>query len=126
MKKVKIQFETRESELSFEIHEGLSETIEGQSLPVRDILIKFRNGTLDTNIGKRVFYDNLDDFITDPTLSPDFDLADATILQSNLNRIIAEKNAQDAFEKSEPDQPKTTNEDTLGGSSIANDNDKGQ
>ena len=81
MKKVKIQLLTKETDLSFEIHEGLSETIEGQSLPVRDILIKFRNGTLDTNIGKKVFYDNLQDFITDPTLSPDCDLADATMLQ---------------------------------------------
>lgn len=126
MKKVKIQLLTTQTDLSFEIHEGLSETIEGQSLPVRDILIKFRNGTLDTNIGKQVFYDNLQDFITDPTLSPDFDLADATMLQANLNQIIAEKNAQEAFEKSQLDQPKTTPADTLGESSEANDNDKGQ
>lgn len=126
MKKVKIQLLTKESDLSFEIHEGLSETIEGQSLPVRDILIKFRNGILDTNIGKQVFYDNLQDFITDPTLSPDFDLADATMLQANLNHIIAEKNAQQAFEKSQQDQQKTTSADKLGESSEANDNDKGQ
>ena len=85
MKKVKIQLLTIETALSFEIHEGLSETIEGQSLPVRDILIKFRSGTLDSNIGKQVFYDNLQDFITDPTVSPDFDLADATMLQANLS-----------------------------------------
>lgn len=126
MKKVKIQLLTKETDLSFEIHEGLSETIEGQSIPVRDILIKFRNGTLDTNIGKQVFYDNLQDFITDPTLSPDFDLADATMLQANLSQLIAEKNAQEAFEKSQQDQPKTTTADTLGESSEANDNDKGQ
>jgi hypothetical protein len=126
MKKVKIQLETKESKLSFEIHSGLSETVEGQSLPVRDILIKFRNGTLDTNIGKQVFYDNLQDFITDPTLSPDFDLADATMLQENLAQIIAEKNAQEAFEKSQKDQQITTTADKLGESSKANDNDKGQ
>ena len=126
MKKVKIQLETKESEFSFEIHEGLSETIEGQSIPIRDILIKFRNGTLDTNIGKQVFYDNLEDFITDPTLSPDFDLADATMLQANLSQLIAEKNAQQAFEKSQKDQQTTTTADTLGGSSTANDNDKGE
>lgn len=126
MKNVKIQLLTKETDLSFEIHEGLSETIEGQSIPVRDILIKFRNGTLDTNIGKQVFYDNLEDFITDPTLSPDFDLADATMLQANLSHIIAEKNAQEAFEKSQQDQPKTTSADKLGESSEANDNDKEQ
>ena len=126
MKKVRIQLETKETELSFEVHEGLSETVEGQSLPLRDTLIKFRNGTLDTNIGKQVFYDNLDDFITDPILSPDFDLADATMLQANLSKIIAEKNAQEAFEKSLKDQQTTTTADTLGGSSTANDNDKGE
>ena len=126
MKKVKIQLLTIESDLSFEIHEGLSETVEGQSLPVRDILIKFRNGTLDSNIGKQVFYDNLQDFITDPTLSPDFDLADATMLQANLSQLIAEKNAKEAFEKSQKDQQTTTKADELGGSSEANDNDKGQ
>ena len=126
MKKVRIQLEQKESELSFEIHEGLSETVEGQSLPVNEILIRFQRGTLDMPIAKRIYYDNVDEFVTDPTEATDFDLADATMLRDNLNQAIAIKNAQIAFEKSQKDQQKTTSADTLGGSSKANDNDKGQ
>ena len=96
MKKVRIQLEQRESELSFEIHDGLSETVEGQSLPVNEILIRFQRGTLDMPIAKRIYYDNVDEFITDPTEASDFDLADATILRDRLNEAILFKQA--AFE----------------------------
>ena len=94
MKKVRIQLLQKETEFSFEIHSGLSETVEGQSLPVKEILLKFQRGTLDMPISKRIYYDNVDDFITDPTESNDFDLADATMLRDNLNQAIALKQAE--------------------------------
>ena len=94
MKKVRIQLLQQESELSFEIHEGISETVEGQSLPVNEILIRFQRGTLDMPISKRIYYDNVDDFIADPTEATDFDLADATMLRDDLNNAIAIKQAE--------------------------------
>ena len=101
MKKVRIQLEQKESELSFEIHEGISETVEGQSLPVNEILIRFQRGTLDMPIAKRIYYDNVDEFITDPTEASDFDLADATMLRDNLNNAIAIKKAEAERQKAE-------------------------
>ena len=104
MKKVRIQLEQRESELSFEVHTGLSETVEGQSLPVSEILMRFQRGTLDMPIAKRIYYDNIDDFITDPTESTDFDLADATMLRDSLNNAISQKKAEAQRLKAEAEE----------------------
>lgn len=68
-----------------EINNSPSETIEGQSLTINEILIKFTQGTL-PNIGLDNYYDTdqyeeIDFDSYDPTLDPAFDLADATQLQ---------------------------------------------
>lgn len=91
MRQIRNSFLHGETEQSFEIFNGISETIPNQALPVRDILAKFTRGTLETNIIQPIHYDGLEDFITDPTLSPDFDLADATIFRDKLNNIILER-----------------------------------
>lgn len=67
-----------------EIIDELSETVPGQALSVKEVLMKFTNGTLD-DIGMPTYYDYEDDVeINDevfdsynPLLSPDFDLTDA-------------------------------------------------
>ena len=106
MKKVRIQLLQQESELSFEIHDGITETVEGQSLPVNEILIRFQRGTLDMPIAKQIYYDNVDDFVTDPTEASDFDLADATMLRDNLNNAIAIKKAEAERQKAEAERQK--------------------
>lgn len=72
--------------LTGEINNSPSETIQGQSLTVNEILIKFSQGTLpnivldyyfDTDQDEEIDFDSID-----PTLDPSFDLADATILQN--------------------------------------------
>ncbi|MEM3318411.1 MAG: hypothetical protein QXT80_02565, partial [Thermoplasmatales archaeon] len=62
-----------------EINNSPSETIEGQSLTINEILIKFTQGTL-PNIGLDNYYDTdqneeIDFDSYDPTLDPAFDLA---------------------------------------------------
>lgn len=94
MKKVKFQLTYTEDPNSIEKHTGLSETIEGQSQPIREILVKFQRGTLEMDIQMPVYYDNIDDFnAVDPTLRPDYDIVDAHNDLINLRQQIAEKNA---------------------------------
>lgn len=94
MRKVKFQFTYTEDPNSIEKHEGISETIEGQSQPIREILVKFQKGTLEMDIQMPVYYDNIEDFnATDPTLSPDYDIVDAQNDLTKLRQQIAEKNA---------------------------------
>lgn len=94
MRKVKFQFTYTEDPNSIEKHTGLSETIEGQSQPIREILVKFQRGTLEMDIQMPVYYDNIDDFnATDPTLRPDYDIVDAQNDLITLRQQIAEKNA---------------------------------
>lgn len=94
MRKVKFQFTYTEDPNSIEKHTGLSETIEGQSQPIRDIIVKFQRGTLEMDIQMPVYYDNIDDFnAVDPTLRPDYDITDAQSDLIALRQTIAEKNA---------------------------------
>lgn len=65
---------------SFEPVTGVSETVPDQSYTVRDLLERFASGTM-PSVGKDgFFYDESDvvNWVTDPTLRPDFDLADYT------------------------------------------------
>jgi hypothetical protein len=67
-----------------EVIDELSETVPGQALSVKEVLIKFTNGTLG-DIGLPTYYDyeeeiDINDEVFDsynPLLSPDFDLTDA-------------------------------------------------
>jgi hypothetical protein len=67
-----------------EVIDELSETVPGQALSVKEVLMKFTNGTLG-DIGMPTYYDyeediEINDDVFDsynPLLSPDFDLTDA-------------------------------------------------
>jgi hypothetical protein len=67
-----------------EIIDEVSETVPGQALSVKEVLMKFTNGTLG-DIGMPTYYDyeediEINDEVFDsynPLLSPDFDLTDA-------------------------------------------------
>lgn len=73
-----------ETEQSFEKHEGESETVPNQAFTVTEVLQKFQAGTL-PNISKKIYFEENADFDNiNPTESPDFDLADATILKDQL------------------------------------------
>ncbi|MEM3318415.1 MAG: hypothetical protein QXT80_02585, partial [Thermoplasmatales archaeon] len=85
-----------------EINNSPSETIEGQSLTINEILIKFTQGTL-PNIGLDNYYDtdqneDIDFDSYDPTLDPAFDLADATQLQYEA----MQRKQQEEYDKLKP------------------------
>lgn len=72
-----------------DVNELPSETIEGQSLSVNEVLIRFSRGTL-PNIQFPTEYDGIESDLTfdmdDPTLRPDFDLSDTDY----IHEVIAE------------------------------------
>ena len=83
-----------------EVIDELSETVPGQALSVKEVLMKFTNGTLG-DIGMPTYYDyeedvEINDEVFDsynPLLSPDFDLTDAEEylrLQEAKNSIKSE------------------------------------
>lgn len=76
-----------------EILDPTSETIQGQSLTVQEILIKFSQGVLPP-IKFPTYYDEEPDYDSfDPTLSGDFDLSDTDYIEdriSALNESIAD------------------------------------
>ena len=68
-----------------------SETIQGQSLTVTEVLIRFSRGTL-PNIQFPVYYDEIEDFdADDPTLRPDFDLSDTDNIQEYIDYLTVKK-----------------------------------
>ncbi|MEM0173655.1 MAG: hypothetical protein QXI16_04015 [Sulfolobaceae archaeon] len=76
-------------EYSREDHPGefntlASETIPGQALSVKEVLIKFTQGTLN-NIVQPVYYDDIEDYDSDDiTLNPAFDLTDVENYKNNI------------------------------------------
>lgn len=100
-----------------EINNSPSETIEGQSLSINEILIKFTQGTL-PNIGLDNYYDTdhneeIDFDSYDPTLDPAFDLADATQLQFEaMQRIQEEIQRKNEAEAKEIIAPKERDDKT--------------
>ena len=67
------------------------ETIQGQSLTVSEVLIRFSRGTL-PNIQFPTYYDEVDDFdADDPTLRPDFDLSDTDNIQEYIDYLHSKK-----------------------------------
>lgn len=74
-----------------EILDEVSETIEGQAYNVKDILVKFTQGTL-PNIGLPVHWDGDPDFDSiDPTISPEFDLSDTDNIQEYIDYLTIKK-----------------------------------
>lgn len=68
-----------------------SETIQGQSLTVTEVLIRFSRGTL-PNIQFPIYYDEIEDFdADDPTLRPDFDLSDTDNIQEYIDYLTIKK-----------------------------------
>lgn len=80
-----------------EINELESETIQGQSLTVTEVLIRFSRGTL-PNIQFPTYFDGEDpDFdADDPTLRPDFDLSDTDNIQEYIDYLQSKKDEIDA------------------------------
>jgi hypothetical protein len=79
-----------------EILDEVSETIEGQAYNVKDILVKFTQGTL-PNIGLPVHWDGDPDFDSiDPTLSPEFDLSDTDNIQERIDLLNREILSQES------------------------------
>lgn len=73
-----------------------SETIQGQSLTVTEVLIRFSRGTL-PNIQFPVYYDEIEDFdVDDPTLRPDFDLSDTDNIQERIDLLNREILSQES------------------------------
>lgn len=95
-----------ESVDSFEPVTGVSETVPDQSYTIRDLLERFASGTMPP-VGQDGYYDDeteVENWITDPTLKPDFDLADYTsetlklqeqrfLRQQEVNEEIAQPSA---------------------------------
>ena len=103
-----------------EVIDEKSETVPGQALSVREVLIKFTNGTLG-DIGLPTYYDyeediEIDDEVFDsynPILSPDFDLTDAEEylrLQEAKNSLKSEINKAKPGEDDEQISPKSDGE----------------
>lgn len=96
-----------------EINNSPSETVQGQSLSVNEILIKFTQGTLGDIVHDH-YYDedpNFDDI--DPTLSPDFDLSDTDIYRDfKISKEELTEPENTLKKDSESKQPKQSTEET--------------
>lgn len=91
-----------------EVNDQPSETIHGQALTVRELLLNYTRGVLPP-ISKTPQYSGTDDFDDfDPTQSPDFDLADATIL---IDEIKQQQNERAQRAEHDPDQTRTQQAD---------------
>lgn len=68
-----------------------SETVPNQAFTVKEVLLRYNNGTL-PNIVQPVFYDDTDDFDNiDPTQNPAFDLVDAENILKQINNNKKER-----------------------------------
>ena len=74
-----------------EINTLKSETVPNQAFTVREVLLRFNNGTL-PNIVQPVYYDDTDDFDNiDPTQNPAFDMVDAENILKEINNNQKER-----------------------------------
>lgn len=74
-----------------EFNKQESETIQGQAMTVKEVLIRFSRGTL-PNIQFPTYYDDVEDFdADDPTLRPDFDLSDTDNIQEYIDYLKAKQ-----------------------------------
>lgn len=85
-------------------------TVPNQSMTIPEILERFARGVVDT-IQKEPIYDNTDDFEHEIGVRrPNFDFADATALQAQINqRMAAEK--KEAKVKAQPEVVEGTETD---------------
>lgn len=66
-----------------------SDTIPDQSMSMREILNRFVKGLPLDSVARQVYYDGEDDFDKDdPTLRPDFDLADASQIKRDIEQNV--------------------------------------
>ena len=74
-----------------EINTQESETVPNQAYTVKEVLLKFSQGTL-PNIVQPVYYDDTEDFDNiDPTHNPAFDLVDAENILKEINNNKKER-----------------------------------
>lgn len=95
---------------SFEPVIGVSETVPDQSYTIRDLLERFASGTMPP-VGHDGHYDDesdVENWITDPTLKPDFDLADYT---NETLRLQEQKFLRQQQDVKETEQPSAGNEE---------------
>lgn len=93
-----------------EINTTESETIPGQAYTVKEVLLRFNNGTL-PNIVQPVYHDDTDDFDDiDPTLDPAFDIVDAENILKQINNNKKERD-KESLETKEVEEPKDEHEE---------------
>ena len=93
-----------ETEISFEPVIGVSETVPDQSYTIRDLLERFASGIM-PSVGQDGYYDDeteVENWITDPTLKPDFDLADYTSETLKLQEQRFLRQQKDVEETAQP------------------------
>lgn len=74
-----------------EINQEESVTVPGQAFTVKEVLLRFNNGTL-PNIVQPVYHDDIEDFDNiDPTLDPAFDLVDAENILNDIKNNQTER-----------------------------------
>ena len=79
----------------------VSETVPNQSMTIKEIMLKSINGQPPL-VAKNVFYDGEDDFdAVNPTLAPDFDLSDYTIMNEENKIRQEQRKNKNVFSKSE-------------------------
>lgn len=74
-----------------EINTLETETVPNQAFTVKEVLLRFNNGTL-PNIVQPVYYDDTDDYDNiDPTQNPAFDMVDAENILKQINNNKKER-----------------------------------
>lgn len=92
-----------------EINLSESETVPNQAFTVKEVLLRFNNGTL-PNIVQPVFYDDTEDFDNiDPTLNPAFDMVDAENILKQINNNKKEREELKIKQNSPEQKPKIEN-----------------
>lgn len=102
MKKLKItnNYNYELTEQGMEFNDEASMTVPGQSYNMRELLAKHASGIM-PGIAHPVDYNDIDDFEGyDPTLAPDYDLADVTIEVERLANLSNKKPSADTTLKS--------------------------
>lgn len=73
---------------------GVSLTVPDQSMTIQEILRRFATGQT-IGVGKQIYYDDLDDFDQiDPTLDPNFDLSDVSLIRNEIKEREIEAQAK--------------------------------
>lgn len=103
--------EYNHTENSGELNTMESETIPNQAYTVKEVLLRFNNGTL-PNIVQPVYYDDTEDFDNiDPTLDPAFDIVDAEIILKQINNNKKERDKKESLQQKEVEESKEKQEE---------------